>query len=43
MRLTDQTQYCGSSGGMEDRMEAKDVGKREVFFGDSWFTSIKAV
>ena len=43
MRLTDQSQYCGYQGGMEDRMRATDVRKRELFFGDSWFTSIKAV
>ena len=43
MRLTDQAQYCGYAGGMEDRKIAKDVGKRELYFGDSWFTSIKAV
>jgi hypothetical protein len=43
MRLTDQSQYCGYQGGMEDRMRAKDFRKRELFFGDSWFTSIRAV
>ena len=43
MRLTGQSQYCGWNGGMEDRVRAKDVGKRELYFGDSWFTGIKAV
>ena len=37
MRLMKATQY---SGHMEkERQEAKEKSKREVFFGDSWFTS----
>lgn len=43
LRLTNEAQYCGYKGGMEDRKMAKDVGKRESWLGDSWFTGIKAV
>ena len=43
MRLVDQSQYCGYKGGMADRKTAKDNGKRETYYGDSWFTSIKAI
>lgn len=42
-RLTDGSQYSGAKGGMDDRNTAKRDGKRELYFGDSWFTGIKAV
>lgn len=43
MRLVDQSQYCGWMGEMEDRVKARETEKREIYFGDSWFTSIKAI
>ena len=37
MRLIEASDYCGSCE--EQRQDAKMIGKREVFLGDSWFTS----
>lgn len=41
LRLTESTQYSGHET-MDERKTAKDEGKREIYFGDSWFTSVKA-
>jgi len=37
MRLIEASQYSGKLE--EQRQKAMEVGKREVFMGDSWFTS----
>ena len=37
MRLIEATEYCGSCE--KQRQDAKNIGKREVILGDSWFTS----
>lgn len=42
MRLTNQAQYCGYKGDVDFLVQAKNDGKRELYFGDSWFTSLKA-
>lgn len=42
LRLAEATQYSGAVK-MTERKEAKDTGKRELFFHDSWFTSVKSV
>ena len=38
MRLTELAQYCGYKGNVEYLVAAMAAGKREVYFGDSWFT-----
>jgi hypothetical protein len=42
LRLAESTQYSGACR-MLERNEAKDTGKRELYFADSWFTSVKSV
>lgn len=37
MRLIEKAQYCGSES-QDDRRKAKEIGKRYLIFGDSWFT-----
>ena len=41
LRLVEQSQYCGQNA--EERRKAKEDGKREVWYFDSWFGSIKSV
>ena len=36
MRMIEASQYSGRLE--KQRIDAKEAGKREVFFGDSWFT-----
>jgi hypothetical protein len=42
LRLAEASQYSGSTR-MKERKEAKETGKRELYFHDSWFTSVKSV
>jgi hypothetical protein len=42
LRLAEATQYTGATT-MKERNEAKKDGKREIYFHDSWFTSVKSV
>ena len=37
LRLIEASEYCGSCE--EQRQDAKEIGKREVFLGNLWFTS----
>lgn len=37
MRIIEASQYSGRLE--KQRIDAKEAGKRELFFGDSWFTS----
>ena len=37
MRMIEASQYSGRLE--KQRIDAKEAGKREMFFGDSWFTS----
>ena len=40
MRLSKCTEYSGHEA-MDERKTAKDESKRELYYGDSWFTSVK--